>query len=545
MTGRFASHVGLQHSYLETEETIGLPLKFKTLGDHFQAIGYETHAVGKWHLGFYEKEYLPTHRGWSSYFGYLSGGEDYYTHKTSGFLDFVDGNSCAKIYNGNYSTDVFTDHTIQIFRNYSEKLNHSDPFFVYLAFQAVHSPLEAPDRFIEQYSWIKNEHRRILAGMVASLDYNLERLFLEARRLRLAENMLTVLVSDNGGPTYVANSNWPMRGGKWTMWEGGTHLTAFVHHGGNGSILPQGTSYNGLFHHCDWLPTLLDASNNILNDTVEPPVDGISLWKALQDSSNKPDIFTRDHILLNVDQTNQITINDENGWSGYAGLVVLSPQLGHFKLVIGTPGVPNSWCWPNQNVSLKDPVYSNESGTIKLSFLKKCETLPGFSFPGHDLLHNESIESVERCCDACKKNSLCKGWTFRAENGCWLKSSIYSNDMQTCNASVCVSGNDGTHPLPRNSSSPVMPDPSHLTCSFSGHIPSNRTGLILFDLKADPLEKVNIAAERSDVVMRLQGILSKYIHSAVNPLNELPAQRAGDAQAKVAASAKGCWFAWK
>ena len=81
---------------------------------------------------------------------------------------------------------------------------------------------------------------------------------------------MLVFAADNGGPPYVANSNWPMRGGKWTLWEGGTHLSAFVH----SPMLPR-KNFSGLAHHGDWLPTLLSAAGAPLGASELVELDGV------------------------------------------------------------------------------------------------------------------------------------------------------------------------------------------------------------------------------------------------------------------------------
>eukprot|EP00730_Choanoeca_flexa_P014682 TRINITY_DN6510_c0_g1_i3.p2 TRINITY_DN6510_c0_g1~~TRINITY_DN6510_c0_g1_i3.p2 ORF type:complete len:262 (+),score=22.85 TRINITY_DN6510_c0_g1_i3:59-844(+) len=144
MTSRFASHTGLQHSYMTQGVNYSLPLKFKTIADHLNKTNrYACHMVGKYHLGFASQAMVPTSRGFSTFLGYLGGGEDYYTHQSSGFLDFSDGNGCRPDYVGNYSTHVFANRTIDIIQNH----NDDKQLFLYLPFQSVHAPLEAPARY--------------------------------------------------------------------------------------------------------------------------------------------------------------------------------------------------------------------------------------------------------------------------------------------------------------------------------------------------------------------------------------------------------------
>ena len=118
-------------------------------------------------------------------------------------------------------------------------------------------------------------------------------------------------------------------------------MTAIVH----GVGLPA-KNFTGLAHHVDWVPTLVEVAGGrpVTDDGVEPPMDGVSLWSSLMHPHNNTS--PRKSVVLNVDPTNQHVLNDPHGWSGYAGI-----RVGDWKLVLGDPGTPNGWCWPNQNTS--------------------------------------------------------------------------------------------------------------------------------------------------------------------------------------------------
>ena len=297
--------------------------------------------------------------------------------------------------------------------------------------------------------------------------------------------------------------------------------------------------YVGLAHHCDWVPTLVGAAGGTLNDTTTPAVDGMNLWPALLDT-NAASAGPRTHVLLNVDVTNQGVINDPGGWSGYAGVVVKSSALGHLKLVLGNPGTPNAWCWPNQNGTGVD-----DTGA------PACVTYPGKAFPGHDLTQRAAT-TWQACCAHCTTTAHCNAWTWHPDqkaSNCWLKANVSMSAAAAC-SSGCVSGTSGSTPLPPAppaAPSNPMPDPQTLTCSFNGKVPANRTGAILFDLARDPTETTNLAgtsAQADESVRALRALLDVYIASAVPPLNELPAQRKADPRAKAAAEQAKCWVPW-
>ena len=132
------------------------------------------------------------------------------------YADLHENETPALDYNGSYSTPLFANKTIDIIEAHNAS---SQPLFIYLAFQSVHSPLQAPAEWIEKYSWIEATSRRTLAAMTSCMDYEISRIVASLKGKDMWTNTLLVMVADNGGPPYVANSNWPMRGGKWTMWE--------------------------------------------------------------------------------------------------------------------------------------------------------------------------------------------------------------------------------------------------------------------------------------------------------------------------------------
>jgi arylsulfatase A-like enzyme len=546
LTGRYASHTGMQHSYWIQGEAGGLPLHFPTLANHFRAAGYSTHMVGKWHLGFESWDFSPLGRGFDSFFGYLGGGEDYLTHKSGGFVDLMSDKSAVLDAEGQYSTELFANRSIDVIHAHAHAAaSESRPLFLYLAMQAIHSPLQAPAEWVEHYAWLTDTRRRTLAAMTSCLDAQLSRVVGALRMTGLWDNTVFAFSADNGGPPYVANSNWPMRGGKWTSWEGGTHLVGFVH---APTALPAPhKNFTGLMHQCDWVPTLLGAAGvTVLNDTASPPMDGLNLWPYLVDPADMNG--TRTSVLLNVDPTNQGTApHDPHGWSGYAGI-----RMGQFKLVLGDPGVPNSWCWPNQNGSvaaLGQPVWPPAVHGPQLKGRvegqpshAECTVRQGSCFPGNDIA-SVAANSTSACCDACWAEPTCKAWTFHPDEAkCWIKRIEATPKLDA----ACVSGTmDARPPVP-------PPEPcaateySICTCAYNGTVPNNRMAPLLFDLDADPRETTNLAPSptHADTLAALRAALQIYIDSAVTPLNMLPAERRADPRSNPTARNRTYWAPW-
>ncbi len=196
---------------------------------------YSTHIVGKWHIGYYKKEYQPTFRGFDSYYGYLNGAEDYWTHircdgdpEVPGFknfcgIDLHNNTEVVRNQNGSYSARLFTSRVQDIV----EKHDQTKPLFIYLPYQSVHGPLQAPQEYIDRYSNIQDKNRRRFAGMVSIMDEAVKNVTDSFKKYGLWNNTIMIFSTDNGGPLGSAN-NWPLRGHKATLWEGGVHGVGFV-----------------------------------------------------------------------------------------------------------------------------------------------------------------------------------------------------------------------------------------------------------------------------------------------------------------------------
>ena len=196
------------------------------------------------------------------------------------------GSSCTKIADerGNYSTHVFTREAISIIERHDSE---SGPLFLYLAHQGVHFPDQVPDKYLEKYrnrkQWSKR--RRVYAGMLSAVDESIQNVTEALKANDLWENTVVVGTTDNGGPTSVCmvqgSSNGRLRGGKCTVWEGGTKGDAFL----SGPALKTAYgiespfAYQNLFHAVDWLPTLANMTG------AKPEgkkLDGVCHLKSLQ-----------------------------------------------------------------------------------------------------------------------------------------------------------------------------------------------------------------------------------------------------------------------
>jgi arylsulfatase B len=144
LTGKYPHHIGMQHSVIFNDEPFGLGLEQKLMPEYFKEAGYSTHLVGKWHLGFYQKQYWPQSRGFDSFFGYLGPWIDYYDYTLHLFnknysrgYDMRRNFDVDKTYDKEYATDIFTREAIGVIENHDK----GKPLFLLLAHLAVHSGL--------------------------------------------------------------------------------------------------------------------------------------------------------------------------------------------------------------------------------------------------------------------------------------------------------------------------------------------------------------------------------------------------------------------
>lgn len=264
LTGRYQQRFGFEANgtgYGDSGD-IGLSDDVTTIATVFKQNNYKTIAIGKWHLGGTPSDH-PNQRGFDEFFGFLAGGRSYFPMKNPSVNHMLQQNGIRVIFDG-YLTDVLGNRSI----NFIEE-NKDQPFFMYLAYNAVHTPMEAKEEDLEKY---KEHPRQCLAAMTWSLDENIGNLQSKLKELHLLDNTLIYFISDNGGAHNNSSKTGPLKGWKGNEFEGG-HRVPFVISWPN-KIKPNQT-FNGLTSSLDIFTTSIAAANISIDD--DEVLDGVNL----------------------------------------------------------------------------------------------------------------------------------------------------------------------------------------------------------------------------------------------------------------------------
>ncbi|BES92942.1 Arylsulfatase [Nesidiocoris tenuis] len=324
LSGKYPIRYGLQGYPLSSKSKYGLPTDIKIMPEVLKELGYRTHLVGKWHQGYPTWRHMPTRRGFDSFYGFLNGYLSYYDgvhcDSPSIGLDFrSDEEESWRSAYGKYLPEILSEKASAIVRNHSRH-HKNDPLFLLVSMNAPHAGGNRP--FINEIPpvrhdgarFIADEKRRIFADVMRYVDDTLGNVTSTLKAEGMLENSLILFLADNGGPSIDpiwnygnAASNFPFRGTKMSMYEGGVRAAAVLW---KSNMVSTPRVYDGLFHITDWLPTLISAAGGSRLEDL----DGVDHWSALLGLS--PD-DPRKELL--------VEINDQGDSWGYVS--------GNFKLV--------------------------------------------------------------------------------------------------------------------------------------------------------------------------------------------------------------------
>jgi len=254
----------------------GVPRRIPLLSEKLNEAGYATGMVGKWHIGFREG-LRPHERGFDFAYVFHSGARSYYPETRNG--DPLYRNGVRVKQEPAYLTDAFAEESVTFI-----KRNQNNPFFLYLAFNAVHTPMEATDKYLNRFPHIKAKKRRAMAGMLSAMDDAVGEILDTLSELDLDENTLVMFYSDNGGiPPLNASLNHPFRGMKGTLYEGGIRVPFLFQWPDQ---IPAGSLYENPVMGFDCHATALAAAG--LSDTTTRTIDGVNLLPFLKGKAGVP-----------------------------------------------------------------------------------------------------------------------------------------------------------------------------------------------------------------------------------------------------------------
>ncbi len=300
LTGRYPMRLGLQVGVVRPWADHGLPLDERTMASALREVGYATAIFGKWHLGHAAPGYLPTRRGFDRQYGHYNGALDYFTHIRDGGFDWHKDDKVNR--DPGYATDLIAKAAVEFIAGHDK----ARPMFLYVPFNAPHSPLQAPEAYIAKYAHIEDKNRRIYAAMVTAMDDAIGRIIGALRQHGFGDdNTLVFFASDNGG-ILEWSSNGSFRAGKGRLYEGGLRSPAVISWPGK---LPRGTIVRQPLHIVDLYPTLLGLAGASLKQPK--PLDGLDAWPTIAGGAKSP---------------HDVIVHNVTPWSG-------AIRVGDWKLV--------------------------------------------------------------------------------------------------------------------------------------------------------------------------------------------------------------------
>lgn len=299
MTGRYPNRFGLRQNVIAPWLNFGVDTTEEFLPQLLAKAGYKNRAaIGKWHLGHAKKAYLPLNRGFTHFYGHYNGAIDFFTQEREGERDWH--NDWKASFDKGYATDLITNETMKCIKAYKK----DGPFFLYIAYNAPHAPLQAKEKDLKQYGYdpskpkfgnggagneeaLKgrgNTKRQTYAAMVTAMDEGIGKILETLKSEGLEENTLVLFHSDNGAETEQGGSSGALRGQKFQEWDGGVRAPAVIKwpKGFEG-----GRTIDQLTGYIDVAPTLHEITG--IQSQPAKKYDGISIFSVLKNSQKSID----------------------------------------------------------------------------------------------------------------------------------------------------------------------------------------------------------------------------------------------------------------
>lgn len=294
LTGRYQSRFGFEWNPTlnPADKTAGVPTDEKIISEYLKPLGYSNMIVGKWHMGTHP-DLRPLRRGFDEFYGFIAGGHNYLPEDIH-LDDIANSKKVGDWYHDRlrlndgfhdleqYLTDELSDRAVDFVER-----NREGPFFLYLAYNAPHTPLQATPKYLERFRHIEGKNRRVYAAMISAVDDGVGRVLSTLDRLGITDNTIVIFLSDNGGKLPKqsgdarAADNSPLRGGKGELFDGGIRVPFAIRWPDR---IPAGLDYVKPVISLDILATI--ASQLGIPEVEGKPLDGVDLVPYLNGSQH-------------------------------------------------------------------------------------------------------------------------------------------------------------------------------------------------------------------------------------------------------------------
>ncbi|MEN8115633.1 MAG: sulfatase-like hydrolase/transferase [Bacteroidota bacterium] len=339
ITGRYPQQFGYERNvqYRVNDPDMGLSKDETTLATFLKQAGYKSGVIGKWHLGAHITNH-PLNRGFDEFYGHLGGGHRYFpeeltidnsyaaTDESQSYRTWIMRNHDHEK-TDEYLTDEFSNEAVQFVERYKD-----ESFFLYLAYNAPHTPMQATEKYLSRFPDIQNKKRKTYAAMVSAVDDGVGRVLDKLTELGIEENTMIFFLSDNGGPEqHNASDNGVLRDGKGSVYEGGFHVPFAMQYKAE---IKNGT-FNKPVSAMDIFATMVAITGT--PESEEKPLDGVNLLPYLKGEKNgtpHENIYLRkfDQKSFAVRHNNHKLITKENG--SIRELYNLKEDIGEKKNII-------------------------------------------------------------------------------------------------------------------------------------------------------------------------------------------------------------------
>ena len=285
ITGRYQDRFGFTTNPTidPTNDIAGLPLDEKTIAEVLHKEGYKSAIVGKWHLGTHPN-FHPLKRGFDYFYGFLSGGHNYFMNQLT-----IENLENVKSKWAWYKTKLRENHKTLEFEDYktdyltyelseaglrfiNKQAENNQSFFLFLAYNAPHTPMHATEKYLSRFPDIDDKKRKTYAAMVSAVDDGVGNVLRTLKDNGIEENTLIVFLSDNGGAHNNASQNTPLRGTKGSVYEGGLRVPFAMQWKG---VIPANTSYEESVSSLDIMASIVDILD--IKTNPKKPLDGVNI----------------------------------------------------------------------------------------------------------------------------------------------------------------------------------------------------------------------------------------------------------------------------